>query len=217
MEQELHKMHRLESIGTLAGGIAHDFNNILSSVIGFTELALDDVEKGSPIEDSLQEIFAGGKRARDLVKQILSFARQSDDVVKPIQIDTIAQEVLALLRASIPTTIQINPDHDALNSFSIDGIKNGATTMITGASGRYFWRDGKVIDKDGKVILDATAGRIGSSRFPRTTWRPPGQVFRCGSMRRGLAPGLTATSSCSSWRRPTPTRFSPKRSGIGLR
>jgi PAS domain S-box-containing protein len=108
LEAQLQQSQKLESIGTLAGGIAHDFNNILSSLIGFTELALDDVEKGSPVEDSLQEIYTGGKRARDLVKQILAFARQSDDAIKPIQIDMIAKEVLKLLRASIPTTIKIN-------------------------------------------------------------------------------------------------------------
>ena len=110
LSARLQQAQKLESIGTLAGGIAHDFNNILSSLIGFTELALDDVEKGSSIEDSLQEIYSGGKRARDLVKQILAFARQSDDAIKPIQIDTVATEVLKLFRASIPTTIQIDQD-----------------------------------------------------------------------------------------------------------
>jgi signal transduction histidine kinase len=107
-QAQLQQSQKLESIGTLAGGIAHDFNNILTSVIGYTELALGDAEKGSPIEDSLQEIYTGGMRARDLVKQILAFARQSDDAMKPIQIDTITKEVLKLLRASIPTTIRID-------------------------------------------------------------------------------------------------------------
>lgn len=107
MEGQLHQAQKLESIGNLAGGIAHDFNNILSSVIGFTELALDDVEKGTHIEDNLQEIYAAGKRAKDLVKQILAFARQSDEERKPIQVDLIIKEVLQFIRSSIPTTIEI--------------------------------------------------------------------------------------------------------------
>ena len=107
VERQLYQKQKLESLGTLSGGIAHDFNNILSSIIGFTELALEDVDKGSMVEESLKEIYAGGKRARDLVKQILTFSRQSEESVKPIQLDSIANEVLHLLRATIPATIQI--------------------------------------------------------------------------------------------------------------
>lgn len=108
LEAKLQQAQKMESIGNLAGGIAHDFNNILSSIIGFAELALDDVEKKSPLEDSLLEIYAAGKRARDLVKQILAFARQSEEKRKPIRVDVIAKEVLKLIRSTIPTTIEIN-------------------------------------------------------------------------------------------------------------
>ena len=107
LERQLKHSKKMESIGNLAGGIAHDFNNILSSIIGFTELALDDVKKGTPLEDNLQEVYTAGKRARDLVKQILAFARQSDEERKPIRVDTIAKEVLKLIRSTIPTTIEI--------------------------------------------------------------------------------------------------------------
>ncbi len=71
---------KMETIGKPAGGIAHDFNNILSSIIGFTELALYDVEKGTGIEDNLKEVHTAGKRARALVKQILASARQSESI-----------------------------------------------------------------------------------------------------------------------------------------
>ena len=106
-DDQLRQAQKMESIGNLAGGIAHDFNNILSPIIGFTELSLDDVEKGTNIEDNLQEIYAAGKRAKDLVKQILAFARQSDEKRKPVQVDLIVKEVLQFIRSSIPTTIEI--------------------------------------------------------------------------------------------------------------
>ncbi|MCF8090574.1 MAG: response regulator, partial [Desulfotignum sp.] len=116
MENQLRHSQQLESIGTLAGGIAHDFNNILTSVIGYTELALDKVDKGAELEADLQEIHTAGKRARELVKQILTFARQTEEEVTPIQVDIIVKEVLKFIRSSLPTTIEIkqNIESDAL-------------------------------------------------------------------------------------------------------
>jgi len=107
LETQLRQVQKMEAIGTLAGGIAHDFNNILSAVIGYAELALDNVEKGSILEDYLQEIFTAGNRAKDLVKQILTFARQVDEEIKPVKVITVAKEALKLLRASIPASIEI--------------------------------------------------------------------------------------------------------------
>jgi signal transduction histidine kinase/ActR/RegA family two-component response regulator len=107
LEIRLERARKLESIGTLAGGIAHDFNNILTSVLGYTELVLLEVEKGSKMETSLQEVYCAGKRAKDLVKQILAFARQSDEEIKPVQPSIILKEVVNFIRSSIPSTIII--------------------------------------------------------------------------------------------------------------
>ena len=106
-EKNLHQSQKMESIGTLSGGIAYDFNNILASIIGYTELVLADVEKGSLIEENLQEVLKGGERARDLVKQILTFARQGEKGLSPIRVSLIAKEALKLIRSTIPTFIQI--------------------------------------------------------------------------------------------------------------
>ncbi len=108
LKAKLFQARKMESIGNLAGGIAHDFNNILASILGYAELAMMGfVEKGSPLEDCLLEIQKAGKRARDLVRQILAFARRSNEERKPIRVDVIAKEVLKLIRSTIPTTIEI--------------------------------------------------------------------------------------------------------------
>jgi len=107
IEKKRQQLQKLEAIGTLAGGIAHDFNNILAAINGYTELALDDVEKNSAIEEDLKEIYAAGNRAKKLVNQILLFARESEQEKKPIRIDKIINEVLKFIRSSIPTTIEI--------------------------------------------------------------------------------------------------------------
>jgi PAS domain S-box-containing protein len=106
-ESRLQHTERMESLGTLAGGIAHDFNNILSAIIGYTELSLINATQGTSLEKNLQEVYKAGTRARDLVKQILAFARQTDEEQKPIQVNVIAKEVLKLIRSTIPTTIDV--------------------------------------------------------------------------------------------------------------
>ncbi len=106
-EARLMRAQKLEAIGTLAGGIAHDFNNILSAIIGYGELALDDIPDGNPALGSLQEVLKAGDRAKDLVSQILTFSRQVQAEKKIVKMGIIVKEAMKLLRSSIPSTISI--------------------------------------------------------------------------------------------------------------
>ena len=107
-EARLQQSQKIEAIGTLAGGIAHDFNNILGIILGNAELALDDVPDWNPAKYSLEEIKTASLRAKDVVRQLLSFSRKTDKELKSIKIIPIIKESLRLIRASIPTTINIH-------------------------------------------------------------------------------------------------------------
>ncbi len=107
LEAQLRQAHKMEAIGTLAGGIAHDFNNILGIILGNTELAMDDVPEWNPARFNLEEIKTASLRAKDVVRQILSFARKTDQERKPVKINPIVTGSLKLLRSSIPSSIEI--------------------------------------------------------------------------------------------------------------
>jgi PAS domain S-box-containing protein len=109
LETQLLQAQKMQAIGTLAGGIAHDFNNILSAILGYTELALDEAEQGSAVWNDLQGTLTAGRRARDLVQQILAFGRQTELARTAVQMHLLVEETLALLRAALPSTIMIRP------------------------------------------------------------------------------------------------------------
>ncbi len=111
-ERQLQQVLKIQAIGTLAGGIAHDFNNILFPIVGYTELTMDEVTEDSVAHSNLEEILKAANRAKELVKQILTFSRQSGQERKPVEVQHVVNEALKLLRASIPASIEIVHDID---------------------------------------------------------------------------------------------------------
>lgn len=107
-DEKMRQVQKLEAIGRLAGGIAHDFNNILSAIMGYAELSLEGMPADHPIRSYLEQIAKAGRRARDLVQQILAFSRKLDQERRPIQLEGIIDEALKLLRATLPATIELS-------------------------------------------------------------------------------------------------------------
>jgi two-component system cell cycle sensor histidine kinase/response regulator CckA len=113
LEEELRQAQKMEAMGTLAGGIAHDFNNILSAIIGYTELAQMDIERDNPAQTSLRLVIQSSIRAKNLVEQILTFSRKRQRERKPVKLEVLVEEALQLLRATLPTTIEIRKNIDS--------------------------------------------------------------------------------------------------------
>ena len=110
LEQQLRQSQKLEAIGTFAGGIAHDFNNILSGIYGYTALARQEANGNAELVACLDEISRGGRRAAELVRQILAFSRARTDetAIVPVQWDRVVVEAAQLLRALSPSTIEFD-------------------------------------------------------------------------------------------------------------
>jgi PAS domain S-box-containing protein len=107
LERQIRMTQKMEAIGTLAGGIAHDFNNILVPIIAYTEMVMATEVPGSLNWQNLKEVCKAATRAKELVKQILSFSREREHETCPLQIVPIVKESLKLLKASLPSTIEV--------------------------------------------------------------------------------------------------------------
>jgi PAS domain S-box-containing protein len=181
MERQLLQAQKMEAIGALAGGIAHDFNNILAAMTGFTELALAGLPPDDPARDRLMQVLKAGTRAKELVRQILSFSRRDEQERSPIFLSPVVKEVLNLLRATIPTTIDIRhrvesetgrvlADPTAIHQLLMNLCANAAQAMRDS--------DGALEVRLETVTLDeAAAARfavIGPGRYRRLTVRDDG-------------------------------------------
>lgn len=116
LERQLLQSQKMEVVGTLAGGIAHDFNNILTAMLGYSEMAQDDCQPGSDLFNNLHEVLEAGNRAKGLVHQILAFSHRDNAERRLLQPAIIVQETVAMLRPSLPTTIEIKQNIDQISS-----------------------------------------------------------------------------------------------------
>jgi len=107
MQEQLQQTQKMEAIGTLAGGIAHDFNNILGGIIGYAEIAKDDIADGLPVDSYFDDILNLSNRARDLTQQILTFSRKNVQESGPMMLQPVLKECLKMLRATLPKTIDL--------------------------------------------------------------------------------------------------------------
>jgi len=162
LERRLVQAQKMEAIGTLAGGIAHDFNNILSAILGYTELSLIEASKGSSLQSNLQQVLKAGGRAKELVRQILTFSRQQEGELAPVKVSLIVNETLKLLRASLPTTIKIRHNVGSHLAVLTDPTNIHQVIMNLCTNASYAMRDsGGVLEVSlSDLDLDADFARL---------------------------------------------------------
>jgi len=113
LETQLFHLKKIETIGTLAGGIAHDFNNILTPILGYTDMALEELPEESTLRFDIEQINNAALRGKDLVQQILTFSREVNVERKPVKLIQIVSEVVNLIKASLPHGIEIRKSFDS--------------------------------------------------------------------------------------------------------
>lgn len=174
LERRLRQSQKLESIGTLAGGIAHDFNNILTSLLLYAELAQNEVSTGGSTWKKLEQIVKAGQRARDLVRQILTFSREGEKEVHPITLAVIVKEATHLIRATLPSTIVIRHEIQApVDMIMADPTQVHQVVMNLCTNAAYALRD-----KGGTLQISLSAVEIDAESASSQPELKPGQYLK---------------------------------------
>ncbi len=174
LEAQLRQSQKMEAIGTLAGGIAHDFNNVLTAIIGHAQLLQDDVAKGSKAQESSSEILKAGERARDVVRQLLTFARSNVHERQVTRLQSVVREALQLMRASVPTSIEMDLKVDGSASAVLADptqMHQVIVNLVANAAGAMRERGGRL-----SVLLESLT--VSDTPSGTASLLPPGRYVR---------------------------------------
>ncbi|MEM8984649.1 MAG: two-component regulator propeller domain-containing protein, partial [Pseudomonadota bacterium] len=160
LEKQIRLREKMNAIGTLAGGIAHDFNNILQAIYGFTTLALDNLAEDDQKATYLKQVVKGADRARNLVKRILTFSNQKEYDLQAVDIGPVIKEACALLRGSLPATVEIDLRVDeASQAVRADPTRIHQIVMNLGTNGAQ-----AMGERGGKLSVSLTDEQVTDAR-----------------------------------------------------
>ncbi len=166
MEKQVQHAQKLESLGVLAGGIAHDFNNILTSVLGYAELALEDMSQASPARSYVEAISESSKRAADLTRQMLAYSGKGRFIIRKISLNEIIEEMVRLLEVSISKNVilkyNLSKDLPAIE-VDVTQIHQVVMNLIINAS--------EAIEDKSGVISITTGAMECSKAYLKNAWR----------------------------------------------
>ncbi len=198
LQAQLIQSHKMEAIGTLAGGIAHEFNNLLGIIVGNTELAMDEVPEWNSAHYNLEEIRTACLRARDVVKQILAFSRQTKQELKPVNISQLIDESIKFIRSSMPSSIEIkknisikldtiNADSTQINQILLNLCSNAAHAMQDNGGILEINLENIKLDGDGVKVYDG----LKSGNYAKLTVRDTGHGIDQGNIEHIFDPFFT--------------------------
>ncbi len=190
-ERQLYHAQKIEALGTLAGGIAHDLNNTLVPIIALTKLAIRRLPEDEPVSRDLTLVHEAGQRARDLVGQILAFSRKEIANKEAIDLASLVDGSMKLLRASIPSTISI--EHRLEPGAAMWGnpgqLHQVLTNLVMNAAQAIDPESGTVTVEVGSVAMDAASPEMPMS--VRLTVVDDGIGMDDATMRRIFEPFFT--------------------------
>jgi PAS domain S-box-containing protein len=160
LQAQLFQSQKMEAIGSLAGGIAHDFNNILSVIIGNAELVKLELARDHRAMKHIDEVISASDRAQELVQRILSFSRKQESHFRPVRLHYVIREGMKLLRASIPSTVEIKMDLQTNGPLVLADptqIHQVVMNLCTNAAHSMEGTEGKLIVKQKSIELDDRA------------------------------------------------------------
>lgn len=201
-ETHLRNASKMEAIGTLAGGIAHEFNNSLTAVLGFSELALPLIPVESKAYRHIQQVIAAGRKSRELVHQLLTFSRQSDQIHRPLSLSSLVKELLKLLRPTIPSWVEVREriarstrpimaDTAQMHQLVLHLVEHALHAMRqTGGV-----LDIELLDRDFTADLVTPAGRIPAGSYACLTVRDSGEGMEPEVASRVFDPFFTTKST----------------------
>ncbi|MGH6896207.1 MAG: two-component system VirA-like sensor kinase [Geminicoccaceae bacterium] len=197
LEAQLRQSQRMEAIGTLAGGIAHNFNNILGAILGYGEMALSALPQGSGAHRYLQQVMTAGQRGKGVVDQILAFSRRAEHERRSIRVQPVVEEAIDLLRASLPTTIDIRPRLQAGDAAVLGDptqLQQVVVNLSTNAAQAMQGRGTLEVGVDALSLANGRTlshGTLEAGRYLRLTVRDSGQGMDDATMERIFEPFFT--------------------------
>jgi PAS domain S-box-containing protein len=209
LEEQLRQAQKMEAIGRLAGGVAHDFNNLLGVIIGYSELALDQIGPANAVRGQVEQIRKAGERASALTRQLLAFSRQQVLDTKTLNLNAIISDMAEMLRRLIGEDIELQTKLDS-GLHAIRGDQGQIEQVIMNLAVNA--RD--AMPQGGKLMIETRNATVEEDELQRHTPMTPGDYILLIISDTGV--GMNAETQAHIFEPFFTTKAQGKGTGLGL-